>query len=313
MTRAPQPAMPASEASDATAPRPDVSVILCTRNRAALLRPALEKVLGVMTACAPVQVELLLVNNNSTDDTAAVISAFIAAHPGHNVKPHFAAKPGLAAARNAGLQVAQGRILMFCDDDGELAPDYFTVLTRLYAQDKGMVMRGGRVLLGNPADQPYTIKTDTEPAIYGGRYPGGFIHGCNMSFAREIVARIGLMDERFGAGATFPSADESDYIHRAYKAGAQVLYCPELLAYHHHGRRDPAEIRKLFDGYMIGDGALFAKHWNNGLLRCLAGNIGNAMKSLWRRDMVFDATLGFSYADAALGNLRGFVRYWLKG
>lgn len=293
--------------------RPDVSVILCSRNRAPMLADALAKVVQVIGQSPHVKVELIIVDNGSTDDTAAVIAAFVASKATPYVRPVFAAKPGLAAARNAGLHVAAGRILMFCDDDGVLAPNYFTTLMQLYSSAKVLTMIGGRVLLGNENDLPYTIKTETEPATYNGRYPGGFIHGCNMTFGRDIYETIGPMDERYGAGALFPSADESDYIHRAYKAGAVVRYCPELVAYHHHGRRDPAEIRRLFDGYMIGDGALFAKHWNNGLLRCLIGNMVNAVRSLFVPGLVFDKTIGFSYGDAALGNLRGFMRYWLKG
>ncbi|MBP7252164.1 MAG: glycosyltransferase family 2 protein [Alphaproteobacteria bacterium] len=292
---------------------PDVSVILCTRNRAALLSTALEQLTAVIRNNPDVRVELIIVNNGSRDNTADVIAAFARGHTDFPVRAIDALKPGLAAARNAGLKVGLGRILMFCDDDGVLAPDYFTVLLRLYANAESMTMIGGCVLLGNKDDLPYTIKTETEPAVYNGRYPGGFIHGCNMTFSRTIYETIGLMDERFGAGALFPSADESDYIHRAHKAGATVRYCPDLIAYHFHGRRDPAEVRRLFDGYMIGDGALYAKHWNNGLLRCLIGNIVNAVRSLYKAGHVFDKTLGFSYYDAALGNLRGFVSFWLKG
>lgn len=306
-----QPSEGASEFSGQN--RPDVSVILCTRNRAALLGNALEQVAAVIRNNAVVKVELIIVNNGSRDNTADVIAAFARDNTDFPINAIVALKPGLAAARNAGLKVGRGRILMFCDDDGVLAPDYFTVLMRLYADAPGMTMIGGCVLLGNPDDLPYTIKTESEPAVYHGRYPGGFIHGCNMTFSRTIYEAIGLMDERFGAGALFPSADESDYIHRAHKAGAIVRYCPELIAYHHHGRRDPAEVRRLFDGYMIGDGALFAKHWNNGLLRCLIGNIVNAVRSLVNPNHIFDKTLGFTYRDAALGNLRGFLQYWLKG
>jgi GT2 family glycosyltransferase len=257
----------------------------------------------------PPGVELVLVNNASTDDTAAVIASFIGEHPTIRVRSVFAEMKGLSAARNAGLRAAIGDVLAFTDDDCELGADYLPVLMRLYAADTKPTMRGGRVLLGDDRDLPFTIKTETTPARYTGRYPGGFIHGCNMSFSRSVLDAVGLFDERFGAGALFPSADDSDYIHRAYKAGADVLFCPELVVLHYHGRRDLADVKRLFAGYMVGDGALFAKHWNNGLWRCLAGNVGNAVKSVWRKELVFEPQLGFSYADAARGNLQGFIGY----
>lgn len=291
----------------------DVTVILCTLNRSALLMSALQKVGAVIRGNAPAKVELLVVDNGSTDATPVVIEQFIAENPDINVRTVHEPKRGLATARNAGMKHGQGRILMFCDDDAELASDFFTVLLRLFAKDTAPVMRGGRVLLGNPDDLPYTIKTETEPAVYNGRYPGGFIHGCCMAFSRKIYERLGPMDDRFSNSAAFPSADESDYIHRAYKAGFQVRFCPEMFVYHFHGRRDPADIRRLFERYMIGDGALFAKHWNNGLLRCLIGNIFHALRSLVMEVKPFDPAMGFTYRDAALGNLRGFLLYWRKG
>lgn len=276
-----------------------------------MLRDALEKLAAVAVACAPVKVEIIIVNNASHDGTAKVIEQFVQHHPDLKPVAVFAAKPGLAAARNAGLRVARGGIIAFCDDDAVPAPDYFTVLARLYAHDTKPAMRGGRVLLGDPHDLPFTIKTETEPARYAGRYPGGFIHGCNMTLSRSLYEAIGAMDERFGAGAVFPSADDTDYLHRAYLAGAEVLYCPELVVHHFHGRRDLAEVRRLFHGYMVGDGALFAKHWRNGLLRCLLGNIRNAARSYWRHELIFEPRLRFTYREAAMGNLRGFCRYVL--
>ena len=193
----------------------DVTVILCTLNRSALLMSALQKVAAVIRGNAPAKVELLVVDNGSTDETPAVIQSFIAENP--DISAHTVREPkrGLATARNAGMRHGQGRILMFCDDDAELAPDFFTVLLRLFANDRAPVMRGGRVLLGNPEDLPYTIKTETEPAVYNGRYPGGFIHGCCMAFSRAIYERIGAMDDRFSNSTTFPSADESASVSAA--------------------------------------------------------------------------------------------------
>ena len=134
-------------------PAYDVTVILCTLNRGILLAAALQKVAVVIRGNAPAKVELLVVDNGSTDTTPAVIQQFIAENP--DIAAHTVHEPkrGLATARNAGMKHACGRILMFCDDDAELAPDFFTVLLKLFADDKAPVMRGGRVVQELPIAQ----------------------------------------------------------------------------------------------------------------------------------------------------------------
>jgi GT2 family glycosyltransferase len=285
----------------------DISVILCTRNRASRLNKTLSSFPKLLIASAPLAIELIIINDHSEDETTQVIDTFIRAWPSLNIVTVLADGNGISAGRNTGLRISNGRILMLTDDDVELADDYFTTLMQRYAQDGAPVMRGGRVLLGNPRDQPFTTKTETEPLSYPGRYPGGFIFGCNMAFSRSVYEKIGPMDERFGAGGLFFSAEDSDYLHRAHRAGIAVRFCPELVAYHFHGRREMAQVRALFRAYSIGDGALFAKHWNHGLLHCLVANV---VKGLFSPNRTCKEMDGAYLKDVARWNLQGFFSYW---
>lgn len=100
-----------------TSPMPNgvlITVAICTRNRARFLQRADENVLPQMTDKA----ELLIVDNASTDDTAAVAARLAAAHPRLTVCCEN--EIGVSAARNTALMKARGQYVLFFDDD-ELA------------------------------------------------------------------------------------------------------------------------------------------------------------------------------------------------
>ena len=287
----------------------DVSVVICTRNRARALLASLESVAVAARACNGVETELVIVDNASSDDTEAVVSSWAEA-AGLKVTLVHEARKGLAAARNAGVRAAHGTVLAFTDDDCRLAPDYLRTLLALSASDPGMVVRGGRVDLGDPADLPFTIKTDPMPATYGGeRHPGGFIHGCNMAMTRATFDRIGMFDERFGAGAPCEAGEDTDYLYRAYLAGIPVEYAPSLVVAPHHGRRSQAEVAQLNRLYARGNGALYLKHarpWH--LLRNFVWDLKGSARELFG-GAPMDPAFGFTYRANVLGCLLGMGRF----
>ncbi len=286
----------------------DVSVVICTRNRAHALHASLASVATAAQA-AGARTELVIVDNASTDGTAAVIDAW-AETAGLPVTLVQEARKGLATARNAGVRAAHGTVLAFTDDDCRLAPDYLRTLLELTARDAGPVVRGGRVDLGNPADLPYTIKTDPAPATYdGGRHPGGFIHGCNMAMTRATFDRLGEFDERFGAGAPLEAGEDTDYLYRAYLAGIPVEYAPSLVVAHHHGRRSRAEVAKLNAIYARGNGALYvkyARHWH--LFRNFYWDLKGSVREAFG-GAPFDPHFGFTFRANVFGCLQGMGRF----
>jgi glycosyltransferase involved in cell wall biosynthesis len=96
---------------------PLVTAVIPTRNRVAMLAQALAGVLGQHD----VPFEVVVVDEGSTDGTAAFL-ARVAAADGRVRVVHHAEPRGLPAARNAGVQVAEGRWVAFCDDDDLWAP-----------------------------------------------------------------------------------------------------------------------------------------------------------------------------------------------
>src|SRR5882757_880842 len=132
---------------------PEVSFIICTRNRVAVLEACIKSVQAACRAHAGFAAELVVVDNGSTDRTAERLAS-IAEMSDIAFTPVFEPRPGLAAARNAGLRRARGRVLVFVDDDCAVHSDYLRDLERHYASGKQWLIRGGRVELGDPRDLP---------------------------------------------------------------------------------------------------------------------------------------------------------------
>jgi GT2 family glycosyltransferase len=172
-------------------PQPvDISLIISSRNRAYGLTNCLDAVSNAARQANYLRLELVFVDNGSTDNTSDIVREWAKNAP-ISTNLVYEAKPGLAVARNSGMTAAKGKILAFTDDDCEVFPDYFTVLAALFSADKEPVMRGGRIELGDARDLPVTIKTELEPAVLTSElHTGGFIHGANMAFPRALSTRL---------------------------------------------------------------------------------------------------------------------------
>jgi len=238
----------------AAAQTPDLSLIICTRNRCAQLVRCLESIRRLEFERPW---ELIIVDNGSTDATSAVIQEFMQAAP-FPIRYVSEPKPGLGNARNAGVVAASGEILAFTDDDCYPASDFLSCVWSAF-QDPSLGYITGRILLYDPADLPIGTNDSTEPVIFCGKSfinPGG-VQGSNMAFRREVLAEVGGFDPLFGAGSLFP-AEDLDAASRASAAGWSGRYCPDIIVHHHHGRRAPASAR-MWKSYGLGIGACYMK------------------------------------------------------
>jgi glycosyltransferase involved in cell wall biosynthesis len=295
----------------------DVTIITCTVKRPAGLKKTLDSMAEAIRNAPEMSAEVIVVDNGSTDNTQDVIAQWMKSVP-FPVQSLREPRPGASFARNAGIRVAKGRILVVTDDDCCLNPDYLTVLKRYYDQDTGLVVRGGRVELGDPADLPLTIKLDDQIArMTDITFPGGFLLGCNMTMKREVIDKIGLFDERFGPGSAFNGGEDTDYLYRAFRAGIPVEYVPDMTVKHFHGRRDKATIIRLDHLYHMANGAVFAKHiTDKKLLRHFYWDCKNFIRQKFYGDTASDgnsdnyALLGLTLRAVIVGNLEGMLKFW---
>lgn len=247
-----------------------LTLVICTANRARDLAFTLQAMRRLRRP-AGWTVQLIVVDNGSTDDTPAVLAAAAPDLP-FDLEVVQGAKPGLAAARNAGMAQARGDIIAWTDDDCIPPEDWLEKLVRHFEQDPALDVLGGQVRLFNPSHYPMTVKLDTMPKVMEAQqFPGDFLLGCNMAFRRSVPARIGAFDDRFGAGAPLRAAEDTDFLHRALTNGCRIAYQPDVLLYHNHGRVTHDQVMRLRRSYNYADGAF--------LMKCLLA--GERMAPRW--------------------------------
>jgi GT2 family glycosyltransferase len=236
--------------------RVDFSVVICTRNRAGALTAALTAVGGLRYA-GPW--EIVVVDNGSTDDTSAVAERAGPQLPAP-LRLVREAQRGLARARNMGVRTARGRWIAFTDDDCYPVPDWLTSARAVSERRPDAGVIGGRILLFDPTDAPFTIQERADAAIVepGSFIEPSFIQGANMIVKRDVFERVGGFDCDFGAGTHY-ACEDTDLICRASFAGFSVVYDPAVTVHHHHGRKPGSSIERLKAWYAYGRGAYYAK------------------------------------------------------
>lgn len=167
---------------------PLISVIIPAYNYAHLLPRALESVLPQQTA----DVELIVVNDGSTDHTGAVLADYAARYARLRVIEQVNA--GAAAARNHGIRVARGAYALLLDADDELTPDALATLRAVVAQHPaaGMVLGAqvsvypdGRERLHRPAPVPAAPPVELAKRYLLDRSIS-ISHGCSL-FRRDLL------------------------------------------------------------------------------------------------------------------------------
>lgn len=298
-----------------------LSVIVSTRNRAHAITGCLDSIAASLANACLIDAEMVVVDNGSQDATSAIVEQWASACP-FRVQLLSEPKAGLSRAQNRALLAAQGKLLAFTDDDCRLSKEYVNDLLRHDAADTELVLRGGRIELGDPTDLPLTIKVTPEPIRWNRRMNSarhqsitGQINGCNMTMRRALVEQLGPFDEHFGPGAIIGSGSDSDYLFRAYLAGLTLEYVPDMTVVHYHGRKTAAQGHKLLQGYLIGNGAEFAKHgWKHlNLCRPFCWDVKNAVREIITGTNTFSPAIGFSHRDKVAYAVRGAVRYLFLG
>ncbi len=203
---------------------PTVSVIIPAYNRAALLPRAIDSVLSQ----SGVDFELLVVDDGSSDDTAAVLRTY-----GRSLSHISQAHQGVSAARNAGIRAARAPLLAFLDSD-----DWFL---------KGKLARQSALMLANPGA---LVSHTGEKWLRCGRHlnqkkrhrkEGGDIFrrclelcavGMSTIMARrELFCRFGMFDE------SLPCCEDYELWLRV-SAGEPFLLVNQPLTVKEGGRED---------------------------------------------------------------------------
>ncbi len=216
------------------------SIVVPTFNRAQVSSLAVESLLA---QDASVPYEIIVVDNNSTDDTRVRIQALLEKAAGR-LRYILERRRGCSAARNAGVAAARGSIIAFVDDDAIADPGWLEALDRTYRSHPDAWCVGGRILLRLPGARPrwfdphsttlmdYLSGLDLGDATIERRYPND-VWGANFSVRRSALERVGLFDTRLGlAGSHLTLGEETELCWRIQEAGGGVYYCGEAVVTH---------------------------------------------------------------------------------
>ena len=225
-----------------------VSVIIATRNRAALLDDAIASIL----AGDELPAELVV-----ADQSPGTPPPLPDGGPVAMVHLHLRSS-GLSSARNPAVAAARHDLLVFCDDDVVVDRAWLRSMVAPLAPDRRLVSTGA-VLAGSTEGYVPSVTRRTEPARFRGRQAVDVLFGNSFAVPRRAFADVGPFDERLGPGAEFPSADDNDFGFRLLEAGYEIAFLPEAIV-HHRGARRGRDLLALDWIYGRGQGAFYAKH-----------------------------------------------------
>lgn len=213
-----------------------LSLIICTYNRARYvcrLLLSLDHQSRVYD-----DVEIVVVDNNSIDDTRQTVERFIAGKP--FIRYGFEPKQGLSHARNCGAAMARGSHLLYLDDDA-VAQEGFVRAMRLVVVDHDPDLFGGPIFPLYAARRPEWFPESLEvrlKAPTSGFHPTATISGGNFGIRKSILDEIGGFDPRYGMTGNKVGMLEERLVVDAYKTNRQphdirLYYCLEGRIFHH--------------------------------------------------------------------------------
>jgi GT2 family glycosyltransferase len=224
-------------------PRPlSASVLICTFNRAELLRETLESLRSTVSSRFW---HVVVVDNNSTDGTREVVLAQAASFP-VRLEYIFEPRQGKSYALNTGLDRCDGDVILFTDDDVHVCTGWVDASCSALEEEDDLDYTGGPVhpLWEVPPPRWFDqTRGDLWGALaildYG---ETSFVFedrhrvpvGANMAVRRRLIESIGGFHPELGRkGRSLLGQEQAEFFARARQHGARGRYVPAMLVHHH--------------------------------------------------------------------------------
>lgn len=228
----------------------EISVVIPTYNRSALLRSAVNSVLSQDIEST---FEIVIVNNNSQDDTENVVASLIEDHPG-KINYVVETQQGNAHARNRGVKTAQGSIIAFLDDDVAVEKNWLQSIKKVLDANSELSFVGGRVLPQWSGAPPSWLTPEQWSPLalldYGadeltisGNMPRSLLTA-NIAFRKSVFDEVGMFSPHLQRVKNFiGSMEDTEFLLRVCRSGKEGKYLPDLIA------RAPVESERLTKAY----------------------------------------------------------------
>ncbi len=224
-----------------------ISVIVPVRNAAGTLAACLQAL--TQQAFDPAGYEVIVVNDGSTDDTSALARRY-------PVRVVDLPPSGPAAARNQGVALAQGELVLVTDGDCAPAPDWVAHMAAAFAAPEVMGARGAyrthqTALVARFVQQEYQDKYDRTAR----RRSIDFIDTYSAGYRRAVFVENGGFETAFPA----PSVEDQEFSFRLAEKGYRLVFVPDALVYHQHDATLAEYLRRKF---WIGYWKAFLLRWH---------------------------------------------------
>jgi glycosyltransferase involved in cell wall biosynthesis len=211
-----------------------VSIVICTRNRADSLRETLAA-LSRLEVSSHFSVELLVVDNGSTDHTQQVVAQ--TRPPQLPTRCLIEPAPGQVNARNRALAESESQVLLFTDDDVRVPSDWVDLMCLPIATGNADAVAGG---VRFPQDRELEMKrlglwdyrswwASTD--VLSPTAPTSMV-GANMAFRRNLARQVGGFDPALGPGA-LGFYDETLFSYQLVRSGARLIGRLDVMVEHH--------------------------------------------------------------------------------
>lgn len=221
-----------------------LSLIVPTYNRSKFLNASLESFKN--QSLSKNSFEIIVVDNNSKDETKNVVLSFIHNNKDVDIKYVFEKSQGLHYARNSGVINASGKIIVFGDDDIIATTDWLKNILNEFETNEDVGIVGGKIIpmwKSNPPRWVYDYGTSDVHAVFAYLNYGEarlvlkdkYLFGCNFAIKKDLILEIGGSPPD-----TFPQSlrhlsggGECIIVDEVRQLGYKVVYLPEAIVYHH--------------------------------------------------------------------------------
>ena len=221
----------------------NVTILICTYNRADLLGPTLDSIAGLQGAPG-LTWEVLVLDNNSIDDTVGCVARRQPSFP-VDLRYEFEKRQGKSIALNTGMELARGEIILYTDDDVRVPAGWMEAAVRPLLTRSDIAYTGGPVRPMWERDPPAWLDSGgnlggtiavkdhgAEPFIFEDRRKTPL--GVNMAVRRELVQRIGGFRPDLGRrGKSLLGQEQAEFFYRSRAAGARGAYVPGMVLDHY--------------------------------------------------------------------------------
>ena len=231
---------------------PEISVIICSYNRADYIIGAIESLYQQTVNKA--RFEVLVVDNNSIDNTGDLVQLYMTSHPELNLHYLTESKQGASFARNTGAAFAKGTFLCFMDDDAIAEVHYLERILNFFSSHSDATGLGGRIIAKYIPIEPKWM------SHYVSSLVGNFDYASHMTvftkgkypLESNMIVRKDDFDAAGGFNTDLPGVkgelriggEAKEFFFRLQAQGRKIYYDPQVIVEH------IVEVNKLTPRYL---------------------------------------------------------------